>query len=77
MIPSVISGWPNSAVSEATIMSQVSASSQPPPSAKPDTAAIIGVRHAPRRVQKAAVEVTMASWNVRSRIALMSAPAAK
>ena len=43
MIPSVISGWPNSAVSEATIMSQASASSQPPPSAKPETAAISGV----------------------------------
>ena len=33
MIPSRISGWPNSALSEATIMSQASASSQPPPSA--------------------------------------------
>ena len=44
MIPSVISGWPNSAVSEATIRSQSSASSQPPPRAKPETAAISGVR---------------------------------
>jgi hypothetical protein len=33
MIPRVISGWPKRAVSEATIMSQISASSQPPPSA--------------------------------------------
>ena len=33
MIPRVISGWPKRAVSEATIMSQASASSQPPPSA--------------------------------------------
>ena len=33
MIPSRISGWPNSADSEATIMSHASASSQPPPSA--------------------------------------------
>ena len=33
MIPSRISGWPNSADSDATIMSQASASSQPPPSA--------------------------------------------
>ena len=32
-IPSRISGWPNSAVSDATIMSHTSASSQPPPSA--------------------------------------------
>jgi hypothetical protein len=33
MIPSKISGWPNSASSEATIMSHASASSHPPPSA--------------------------------------------
>src|SRR6185503_2918832 len=33
MIPSRISGWPNWALSEATIMSQASASSQPPPRA--------------------------------------------
>ena len=51
MIPSVISGWPNSAVSEATIMSQSSASSQPPPSAQPETAAISGVRQAAIRFQ--------------------------
>jgi len=36
----------NSAVSEAMIMSHSSASSQPPPSAKPETAAINGVRQA-------------------------------
>ena len=53
MIPSVISGWPNSAVSEATIRSQISASSQPPPSAQPETAAIIGVRHSASRRQNA------------------------
>ena len=54
MIPRVISGWPNSAVSEATIMSQIRASSQPPPSAKPETAAISGVRHSATRFQNAA-----------------------
>ena len=54
MIPSVISGWPNSAVSEATIRSQTSASSQPPPSAQPETAATIGVRHSASRRQNAA-----------------------
>ena len=54
MIPRVISGCPNSAVSEATIMSQASASSQPPPRAQPETAAIIGVFTAPSRFQKAA-----------------------
>ena len=45
MIPSVISGWPNWAFSEATITSQARASSQPPPSAHPETAATRGVRH--------------------------------
>ena len=38
----MISGWPNSAVSDATIMSHASASSQPPPSAYPVTAATTG-----------------------------------
>ena len=33
MVPSVISGWPNFAVSEAMMMSHIIASSQPPPSA--------------------------------------------
>ena len=33
MVPSVISGWPNFAVSEAMMMSHIMASSQPPPSA--------------------------------------------
>ena len=44
MIPSVVSGWPNCAVSEATIRSQAMASSQPPPRQKPETAATSGVR---------------------------------
>ena len=51
MIPRRISGWPSSALSDATIMSQASASSQPPPSAYPDTAAISGVRIAASRGQ--------------------------
>ena len=54
MIPRVISGWPNSAVSEATIRSQSRASSQPPPKANPETAATIGVRQAAKRPQNAA-----------------------
>ena len=33
MTPSLISGWPNFAVSEAMMISQIIASSQPPPSA--------------------------------------------
>ncbi|HLX20695.1 MAG TPA: hypothetical protein VKR23_11135 [Gaiellaceae bacterium] len=42
--PRLISGWPNFAVSDATIRSQTIASSQPPPRQKPETAATIGVR---------------------------------
>ena len=42
MTPIRISGWPKVASSAATIMSQVIASSQPPPSANPRTAAISG-----------------------------------
>src|SRR3990167_2786724 len=38
--PSLISGWPNLALSEAMMKSAIIASSQPPPSAKPLTAAI-------------------------------------
>ena len=44
MVPMVISGWPNFAVSAAMIMSHIIASSQPPPSAYPATAAITGLR---------------------------------
>ena len=57
-------------------MSHSSASSQPPPSAKPDTAAISGVRQSATRCQNGMVEASSTSWNVRSAIALMSAPAA-
>ena len=61
MIASVISGWPNSAVSEATIMSQSSASSQPPPRAQPETAAIIGVRTEAIRRQKDSLGLSSSS----------------
>ena len=40
MMPSLISGWPNLALSAAMMKSHCMASSQPPPSAKPATAAI-------------------------------------
>ncbi len=43
-MPSLISGWPNLAVSAAISMSHIIATSQPPPSAKPATAAITGLR---------------------------------
>ena len=42
MTPRLISGWPNFAVSAAIARSHIMASSQPPPSAKPATAAITG-----------------------------------
>ena len=44
MMPSLISGWPNFALSAAMMKSHIIASSQPPPSAKPLTAAITGLR---------------------------------
>ena len=44
MTPSLISGWPNLALSAAMMKSHIMASSQPPPSAKPATAATIGLR---------------------------------
>jgi hypothetical protein len=44
MMPSLISGWPNFALSAAMMKSHIMASSQPPPSAKPLTAAITGLR---------------------------------
>jgi hypothetical protein len=49
MTPSLISGWPNLAVSAAIVMSHIMASSQPPPSAKPATAATTGLRQRPTR----------------------------
>jgi len=42
--PSLISGWPNFAFSLAMMKSAIIASSQPPPRAKPLTAAIHGLR---------------------------------
>jgi hypothetical protein len=43
-MPSLISGWPNLAFSAARMISHIIASSQPPPKAKPATAAIAGLR---------------------------------
>ena len=42
VMPKPTSGWPNLAFSEARMISQLIASSQPPPSAKPLTAAMVG-----------------------------------
>ena len=43
MMPRLTSGWPNLAPAPAIVMSQCIDSSQPPPSAKPLTAAISGL----------------------------------
>src|SRR5664279_21647 len=43
MMPRFTSGWPSRAVFDATRSVQASATSQPPPSAKPFTAAITGL----------------------------------
>jgi hypothetical protein len=53
MMPSLISGCPNFAVSAAITMSHCMTSSQPPPSAKPDTAAITGLRALAAKCQSA------------------------
>ncbi|MFB9075753.1 hypothetical protein ACFFX0_33175 [Citricoccus parietis] len=50
-MPSLISGWPNFALSAARMMSAIIANSQPPPSACPATAEMIGVRRAVNRSQ--------------------------
>jgi hypothetical protein len=42
MMPILISGWPNFALSAAMMQSHIIASSQPKPSAKPDSAEVTG-----------------------------------
>ncbi len=74
--PSLISGWPNFAVSAAISTSHIMASSQPPPSACPATAAIVGVRTSASLPQGAKKSAPKASANVSPAISLMSAPAA-
>ena len=76
MIPSRISGWPTRAFSLAMRRSQLIASSSPPPSAKPFTAAITGRGIAATPSKAARNERSMcfaAAWSPNS---LMSAPAA-
>ena len=51
MTPRLISGWPNLALSAAMMKSHIMASSHPPPSAKPATAATIGLRRPATRSQ--------------------------
>ena len=75
--PNLISGWPNLALSAAMMKSAIIATSQPPPNAKPATAAIQGLRVAvtcsqPAKKLEAYIEAK--PW---PDISLMSAPAAK
>ena len=73
----MISGWPKRAFVEPSRMSQASAISQPPPSAKPFTAAIVGLRIVSRRCAHSwpSSEYERASRVVIRAISAMSAPA--
>jgi len=73
-IAGAIGAWAES--HKATIRSHTRASSQPPPRAKPETAAISGVLMAASRRQKDAAGWRSDSSKVRSRSERMSAPAA-
>ena len=77
--PSLISGWPKRALSAHTITSHIMASSQPPPSAWPATAAIIGLRHFDTRSQLSARNDPTCTCRRKSSppSPQMSAPAAK
>ncbi len=79
MIPSRISGWPILALSAANRKSQAIASSHPPPSAYPVTAAMVGTgMRATRSSDRCRAGPTRltTSWWVRSGNSFMSAPAA-
>ncbi len=75
--PSLISGWPNFAFSDAMMKSAIIATSQPPPSANPFTAAIHGLRVAVTFSQPAKKSDEYMSEKLCGCISLMSAPAAK
>ena len=74
--PIRISGWPNWASSPATMRSHVMASSQPPPSAKPRTAAISGSPMAPMRSHAVKWPSACSRSGLWSASSTMSAPAA-
>mmetsp|Transcript_90450 Transcript_90450/g.193968 ORF Transcript_90450/g.193968 Transcript_90450/m.193968 type:complete len:216 (-) Transcript_90450:23-670(-) len=77
MMPSLISGWPKTALSLASMMSHIMAISQPPPKAKPFTAAITGTWHFATHSQALNLSFMVISLNDKGAISLMSAPAAK
>src|SRR6267143_2029790 len=76
MMPSLTSGCPNWAVSEATIRSHISASSHPPPKAYPLTAAISGLVSAWMRAQRLKLSSFSTSMAPAPAISVTSAPAA-
>ncbi len=76
MTPRFTSGWPNTAVSLATIMSHIIASSQPPPSAYPETAAITGFFVSAMCAHWPTISARSMSTADASAISAMSAPAA-
>src|SRR5438128_266311 len=77
MIPNATSGWPNFACSAAILSVQAMAVSQPPPSAKPLTAAITGLPRFSIRLRTAWPNelASSASIAVTRASSLMSAPA--
>lgn len=76
MMPRLISGWPKRASTPATMMSACIASSQPPPRAKPLTAATRGLLKRLICCQQATRGSLRMPTASRSAISLMSAPAA-
>ncbi len=77
MIPSLISGWPKIAERAAMRTSQAIASSQPPPKARPLTAAIVTIPSEPSSRKSACAPLISAAPEDSSMVvnALMSAPA--
>src|SRR5260221_9091330 len=76
VMPILTSGWPKRADSPAMMMSHVIASSQPPPSANPLTAAITGFGHAASARHSLSESRNIISTVPTPDISLMSAPAA-
>lgn len=77
MRPTPVSGSENRASSAATIMSQVSASSKPPPTAWPRTAATIGLRARAMRSNSVSQSASTASVAVSLSTSRRSAPTEK
>ena len=79
VMPRPVSGWPNTAVSAQMRMSQLMLSSQPPPSAKPLMAAMVGMGRVSmrRNTSLPCLPKASPSLGVRVLISPISAPATK